>query len=259
MFIYKITNIVNGKIYIGQTINPVNERFKRHINDAINNILDTHFARAIRKYGPQSFICEIIDTAVTQEQLTYKEYFWINYFKSDIIGYNETNNMYKCGGNTYCNKTEEELKDISRKISESKIGKNNPNSKIVKCFSYNTYQELFFYTVDDCRKYFGEKNHRFISTRVARQTKSLYKDEWAIAYYFDSYYQNEKAIDIRRRSHSPYIITIVDLRLFEEKVYYSLDEAEEKSNIPMNIIKEAIKNSPIFYDRKRIIITNNKS
>ena len=148
---------------------------------------------------------------------------------------------------------------ISRKISESKIGKNNPNSKIVKCFSYNTYQELFFYTVDDCRKYFGEKNHRFISTRVARQTKSLYKDEWAIAYYFDSYYQNEKAIDIRRRSHSPYIITIVDLRLFEEKVYYSLDEAEEKSNIPMNIIKEAIKNSPIFYDRKRIIITNNKS
>ena len=47
VWIYKITNIVNGKVYIGQTIRPIEDRFHRHINDAMNNRLNTHFARAI--------------------------------------------------------------------------------------------------------------------------------------------------------------------------------------------------------------------
>ena len=51
--IYIITNIQNNKVYIGQTIRPVEYRFNRHINDALNNKLDTHFARAIRKYGKE--------------------------------------------------------------------------------------------------------------------------------------------------------------------------------------------------------------
>ena len=50
MWEYKITNDINDKVYIGQTIRPVKKRFERHINDAINNKLDTHFARAILKY-----------------------------------------------------------------------------------------------------------------------------------------------------------------------------------------------------------------
>ena len=42
MWIYKITNIQNNKVYIGQTIRPIEQRFHRHLNDALNNILDTH-------------------------------------------------------------------------------------------------------------------------------------------------------------------------------------------------------------------------
>ena len=38
MWIYKITNIQNNKVYIGQSIRPVNQRFRRHINDAINKL-----------------------------------------------------------------------------------------------------------------------------------------------------------------------------------------------------------------------------
>ena len=73
MFIYKITNTKNNKVYIGQTIRPIQERFKRHKTDALNNILDTHFARAIRYYGEDAFIIEQIDTAETQEELNQKE------------------------------------------------------------------------------------------------------------------------------------------------------------------------------------------
>ena len=101
MEVYKITNLINNKVYIGQTIRPIQQRFHRHISDAMNNILDTHFARAIRKYGPDNWKIESIDTAETQEELNQKEQYWINYYNSVIEGYNETNAISKCGGNTY--------------------------------------------------------------------------------------------------------------------------------------------------------------
>ena len=72
MFVYKITNKENNKVYIGQSIRPIEHRFERHINDAINNKLNTHFARAIRKYGADKFYIECIDTASTQEELNKK-------------------------------------------------------------------------------------------------------------------------------------------------------------------------------------------
>ena len=74
MIIYKITNKENGKMYIGQTINSIEDRWHRHCNDAMNNILDTHFARAIRKYGKENFTIEEIDTASSQDELNKKGY-----------------------------------------------------------------------------------------------------------------------------------------------------------------------------------------
>lgn len=187
MIVYKITNKINGKVYIGQTIRPIEQRYKRHINDAMNNVLNTHFARAIRKYGQENFICEQIDTANTQEELTNKEQYWIRYYDSVNEGYNETDAITKCGGNTYLSKTDEEMKSISEKIRLGKLGKRNPNSKSVKCYNIEINKEIFFETIKDCQEYFGEKYHRFITTRVLKQTLSLYKGIWKIAYKDNDY------------------------------------------------------------------------
>lgn len=56
-YIYKITNDINNKFYIGQTIHDIKFRFDRHIKDSTTkkNPLNTHFARAIRKYGAEHF------------------------------------------------------------------------------------------------------------------------------------------------------------------------------------------------------------
>ena len=197
MFIYKITNKINNKVYIGQSIRPIEQRFKRHINDACNDILNTHFARAIRKYGKDNFICEEIDRATNQDELNIKEQYWIRYYNSITDGYNETDALSKCGGNTYLSKTKEELKQISEKIRISKIGILNPNSKSVKCYNIYTNEELFFDTIKECQEYFGEKHHRFITTRVLNQTISLYKNTWRIAYKDNEY--GKYTIGVKRK------------------------------------------------------------
>lgn len=101
MIIYKITNKINNKIYIGQTINPLLKRQKQHINYANKITSNTHFAHAIRKYGPGGFIVEEIDAADTQEGLDEKEHYWITYYNSTVLGYNEADGSVKWGRNTY--------------------------------------------------------------------------------------------------------------------------------------------------------------
>ena len=188
MFIYKITNIKNGKMYIGQTIRSVEERWKRHCADALNNILDTHFARAIRYYNPISFTVETIVTAISQQELTAKESYWITWYDSIKNGYNETSAENKSGGNTYKNKTTEELQQIKEKIRKSKLGEKNPHATSVKCKNIKTDEEYHFPTQKAMQDFFHESNHQFISRRCLHQTIKLYKNEWMIAYENDEYY-----------------------------------------------------------------------
>lgn len=242
MFVYKISNNINDKVYIGQTIRPIEERFKRHINDAINNILDTHFARAIRKYGKDNFYIEEIDTANNQEELNLKEQYWIRYFNSINNGYNETDALYKCGGNTYQSKSKEEMLFISQKISKSKLNDNNPHAKSVKCRNIDTKEELFFNTMVECKNYFHEKTHRFITTRVRHETKSLYKGVWEIAYTEEDYYQFEKKVNKRGT-----LLNVINMDNNSEVNFESIRLASRELNINRSQITKHIKNNETVF------------
>ena len=184
MWIYKITNIQNNKVYIGQTIRPVEQRFHRHINDALNNILDTHFARAIRKYGKDSFKIEIIDTAKSQDELNQKERYWIQQYDSVNNGYNETDAISKCGGNTYKSKTDEEMSIIKNKIRKTKLGAKNPMARKVKRINIKNNEVDIFDTVIACAQACGIKNGKTsITTRLSGQIKSPFKNTWIFEYY----------------------------------------------------------------------------
>jgi group I intron endonuclease len=73
--IYCITNTVNGKCYIGQTIRPLHVRWQYHCDD-VRRGSTTHFHRAIRKYGAESFAVEIVEETTTS-QLNDRERHWI--------------------------------------------------------------------------------------------------------------------------------------------------------------------------------------
>lgn len=92
MIIYKITNIINNKIYIGLTINTLDNRLTQHRYEAKHGT-DRPLYRAMRKYGDKAFKAEIIDTANNLKELKEKEQYWIKYYNSygaNGNGYNAT-------------------------------------------------------------------------------------------------------------------------------------------------------------------------
>lgn len=110
MIIYKITNILNGKVYIGQTIRTLEERWISHLS---KHSRCRAIKSAIDKHGAENFIIEQIDTARDLTDLNKKEEFWVDKLNTlSPSGYN-----LKTGGDQP-RMSEESLK----KASESKKG-----------------------------------------------------------------------------------------------------------------------------------------
>lgn len=88
LIIYKFTNKLNGKVYIGQTIQTLEERVKQHIHRKDG----TYFHNTLSKYGIESFDVDVIDTATTTQELNNKERYWIEHYNScdKRYGYNTT-------------------------------------------------------------------------------------------------------------------------------------------------------------------------
>jgi group I intron endonuclease len=80
MFIYKITNTKTQEFYIGQTIKNIQYRFRKHKELSIRGS-GYKLHNAMRKYGVENFIVEVLDTANNLQQLDEKEIYYIDKLK----------------------------------------------------------------------------------------------------------------------------------------------------------------------------------
>ena len=119
MQIYKITNLINKKIYIGKDTTS-------DINYFGSGLL---INRAFKKYGKEHFTKEIIDESDNYEELSKKEIYWIEKYNSTDrqIGYNISKGGD--GGDVFTNHPDLE-------IIKEKISKNSPKTG-------KTYEEAF--------------------------------------------------------------------------------------------------------------------
>ena len=103
--IYKITNTINGKSYIGQSTN-IERRWKQEKNDSMNiesHSYDYPLMKAFRKYGIENFNFEVIEECEVKE-LDDKEVYWIDFYDTFFHGYNQT-----LGGDTSSRQPKEKI------------------------------------------------------------------------------------------------------------------------------------------------------
>lgn len=146
--IYKITNLINGKIYIGKSIN-IKQRWDRHKEIPNDNML---IHKAMLKYGIDNFSFKILEEC-DECQLDEKEKYWINYYNTYLgEGYNAapggegashpvkiSNEVLNDIVNDLQNHLELSIKDIAKKyqVSSNTISSiNMGNSRRIKDVDY---------------------------------------------------------------------------------------------------------------------------
>jgi group I intron endonuclease len=112
--IYKITNLITGKIYIGQTTKSIEERFRGHIRWMKHNNKLQYIHKSMKKYRIDNFIIEQIDQAYSLDELNQKEYDLIIQENSLVPnGYNLVNGGGKSG---YSPETIEKLRQSKQDL-----------------------------------------------------------------------------------------------------------------------------------------------
>ena len=117
--IYKIKNIVNNKVYIGQTCRGYKKRFEQHISESKK--LNYNLYKAFKKYGIQNFIIKKITECELPEIAKILESYYIKKFDSYKNGYNMNEGdkvVYKHSGET------------KEKIRNSRLGKSSARKGI---------------------------------------------------------------------------------------------------------------------------------
>ncbi len=142
-YIYKTTNLYNGKIYVGQ-----HKSSKFNPNYYVSGV---RFTNVFNKYGKESFVCELLEKCYSEDELNEKEQYWISKLDATNrdIGYNLMSGGYKIRGIKHS-------KETKLKISRTKTGKHpnriytTPSENIRKKIS-DTLKE-YYKTHDNPRK-----------------------------------------------------------------------------------------------------------
>jgi len=121
MIIYKTTNLITGKIYVGQ--------------DSKNNPnylgSGKYFCLAVKKYGKENFKKEILSECSNRIELDEKEKYWIKELNCKVPkGYNIKDGGE--GGDTYTNSSEENKMKFIEKMRKPKSEEHKKNLKLAQ-------------------------------------------------------------------------------------------------------------------------------
>lgn len=163
MIIYKITNTINKKIYIGLTKRNLKARMSEHIRDAKKNSTSLIHC-AIRKYGIDNFKWEIVDTAKSLKELNKKEILYIE----------ELNPQYNLtkGGEGVIGLPR--TKEHNEKIRKALLGVKHPPERVkINSDSHKGIKRTVKSRIKQSNSVKGEKNHFYGKQHTAHTKKMI--------------------------------------------------------------------------------------
>lgn len=228
MIIYLVTNIINSKKYVGQTVHTADVRLSQHIYSAIKKNTNCVLHKSIRKHGKENFTIEILDTATNIEELNKKEVEWISNLNTHYIS-GDGYNMNFGGGSNFGYKASQETKDKISKAGKGKIHSQETRDLMSKIMTGR--KVTWGDKVSEGVKKSYKENPEYLATAIAafkkasdlnrRQIEILKDGQWII---FDSIKEcaesiNAKAPNItnvlngKKDTIKGFIVRYVDLEL----------------------------------------------
>jgi len=131
MIIYRATNVVNNKSYIGLTLKSLASRKAKHLNSLQRE--DSKFYRAIKKYGRDSFKWEIIHQNITDYELLKR--LEKNYIAILRPEYNSTNGGDGSFGYKHSDKAKQRMSEVKKNLpieERRKVGLSNRGRKLTE-------------------------------------------------------------------------------------------------------------------------------
>lgn len=165
--IYKIINLVNGKIYVGQTTKTIEARFKKH------STADSLIGQAIRKYGKENFKLELIAECETVEEANELEMHWIKELNCKAPnGYNLTDGGEGRRGCTHSDEAREKLSIAVKQFYIDHPEAGREHSEFLKKFYEEHPEELE--RLANLRK--GVKDTEEVKIKKAESMKKYYAE-----------------------------------------------------------------------------------
>lgn len=191
-YIYLITNLLNNKKYVGQTIKSPKDRWKEHIYRGLSNrwYETSAITKAIHKYGVNNFDFQVIEEC-DKYLLNEREEYWIQYYDTFNNGYNSTKGGQLNGGYKYSF-------DNVKLIDEyNKLGSVRKVAKIYGCDKDVITARLRNLGVD-----IQYKRGNIILQNIISKKEYIFPDKKAAAQWLiDNNYSKTKNIDSVRRMY----------------------------------------------------------
>ncbi len=172
--IYKIVNLVNGRVYIGESYHCL-QRKRQHLRELKKNRhSNSHLQRAWNKYGKENFKFIIIE--ICPENIRYsRERYWIAKYQANITGYNQSSGGEGEVGVRY---NEERSKKISKAMTGKKFPKNSGGNSAQATIVYCLNDNKRFECIKDACDYYKISNASII--RSYQQHTTVYKNNFLV-------------------------------------------------------------------------------